>query len=278
MRTFITGKNGFIAQNMIIELKKNGHIVGSSSSNDDITLKLTEFKPDIICHLAMEGIDPDKMVESNILLTHKILEYCRYNPVRKLLIFGSSSEYGRKNHSITETDLLEPTTMYEATKGSATLLSRAYAYTYAVKTVVIRPMSIYGPHEKPYKLMQKLFNKNIQFMNEAYHDWTYIDDFVEGTMKVIEYESDELFDIVNIGIGVQRSNTDVLRITEELMNHSFNLVEDNTRGKSYDSMNWVCDPTHLRTKYGYECKTTLEEGLKKYYDWFKVVYVSRISE
>jgi nucleoside-diphosphate-sugar epimerase len=269
MKFFITGRNGFIAKNMAIRLEKEGHLLGFSSQGDNVTLKLTEFKPDVILHLAMEGRDNDNMVQSNILLTHEILEYCRHNTVRKLVIFGSSSEYGRKNHSITETDLLEPTTMYEATKGSATLLSRAYAYSYGIKTVVIRPMSIYGPHEKPYKLMHKLFDKNIQFMNEAYHDWSYIDDFVEGTMKVTEYESDELFDIVNIGLGVQRSNTDVLRITEKLMNHSFNLVEDNTRGKSYDSMNWVCDPTHLKNKYGYECKTTLEEGLKKYHDWFK---------
>lgn len=269
MKIFVTGRNGFIAQNLIIQLKKDGHIIGSSSQNDDISFKLNEFKPDIICHLAMEGYNADKMVDSNILLTHKILEYCRYNSIKKLLIFGSSSEYGRKKGVITESDLLEPETMYEGTKACATLLSRAYAYTYGIRTVVIRPMSIYGPYEKPHKLMQKLFNKNIQFVNEAFHDWTYIDDFVEGTIKVIEYQTDELFDIVNIGIGVQRSNTDVLRITEELMNHKFDLVIDNSKGKSYDSMNWVCDPTHLKTKYGYECKTTLEEGLIKYYDWLK---------
>ena len=157
MKFFITGRNGFIAKNLAIRLEKEGHLLGFSSQGDNVTLKLTEFKPDIILHLAMEGRDNDNMVQSNILLTHEILEYCRHNTVRKLVVFGSSSEYGRKNHSITETDLLEPTTMYEATKGSATLLSRAYAYTYSIKTVVIRPMSIYGPHEKPYKLMHKLF-------------------------------------------------------------------------------------------------------------------------
>lgn len=269
MKFFITGRNGFIAKNMAIRLLKDNHELGFSSQGDDIIQKLQEFKPDTILHLAMEGHNNDNMVESNILLTHKILEYCRYNKIQKLIVFGSSSEYGRKKHPMTENDVLEPQTMYEATKGSATLLSRAYAYTYGVKTVVIRPMSIYGPHEKPHKLMHRLFSKNIQFMNEAYHDWTYIDDFVEGTMKVIDHESDDVFDIVNIGIGVQRSNTDVLQITEKLMNHTFNLNVDNTKGKSYDSMNWLCDPTHLRDKYGYKCKTTLEEGLAKYYDWFK---------
>ena len=269
MKFFITGRNGFIAKHLIERLEKNGHLIEVSTRGDDVLLKIETFRPDIILHLAAEQDNDDMMVESNILLTHKILEYCRHNTVRKLVIFGSSSEYGRKSCRITETDLLEPTTIYEATKGATTLLSRAYAYTYGIKTFVVRPMTIYGPGEKSHKLMQKLFKKNIQFINDAYHDWTYIDDFVEGTMKVIEYESDELFDIVNIGIGIQRSNKDVLRITEELMNHSFNLMEDNTRGKSYDSMNWVCDPTHLKSKYGYECKTTLEDGISRYYDWFK---------
>jgi nucleoside-diphosphate-sugar epimerase len=268
MRIFVTGRNGFIAQNLIIQFEKNGHIIGSSSQNDDITLKLNEFKPDIICHLAMEGHNADKMVDSNILLTHKILEYCRYNPVKKLLIFGSSSEYGRKKHAITETDLLEPETMYEGTKACATLLSRAYAYTYKIPTAVIRPMSIYGPYEKSYKFMSLLFSNKLKYLNNANHDWTYIDDFVEATIQIMNHKDTDIFDIVNIGLGVQRTNHEVVEIVETLMGKKLDYVEV-SEGKVYDSMNWVCDPSHLKTKYGYECKTSLEEGLKKYYDWFK---------
>jgi UDP-glucuronate 4-epimerase len=216
----------------------------------------------------MEGLNADKMVESNILLTHKILEYCRNNPIQKLLVFGSSSEYGRKTHAITEKDILEPQTMYEATKGCATLLSRAYAYTYKTPTVVIRPISIYGPYEKDFKFMTRLFNKNIKYLNNANHDWTYIDDFVEATIRIMNYKDTDIFDIVNIGMGVQRTNLEVVKIAEEIMGIKLNYQQALT-GKSYDSMNWVCDPTHLKTKYGYECKTTLEEGLSKYYHWLK---------
>lgn len=269
MKVFITGKNGFIAKNLAIRLEKEGHLLGFSSQNDSIRDRLEEFKPDIIMHLAMEGHNDDKMVDSNILLTHAILEYCRHTPIYKLLIFGSSSEYGRKNHPITEKDILEPTTMYEATKGCTTLLSRAYAHLYKIQTVVIRPMSIYGPYEKPHKFMQRLFNKNIQFINNANHDWTYIDDFVDATLSIMNDSSNTLFDIVNIGLGVQRTNHEVLRIVEDLMNYKFNITENDASGKVYDSMNWVCDPEHLKTKYGVECKVTLEEGLARYYEWFK---------
>jgi nucleoside-diphosphate-sugar epimerase len=140
---------------------------------------------------------------------------------------------------------------------------------YKIPTVVIRPMSIYGPYEKTYKFMKRLFNKNIQFINNASHDWTYIDDFVDATICIMNSVTDDIFDIVNIGLGVQRTNHEVVRIVEDLMNYKFNLIEDNSSGKAYDSMNWVCDPTYLKVKHGYECKTTLEDGLTKYYEWFK---------
>jgi nucleoside-diphosphate-sugar epimerase len=242
MKIFITGRNGFIATNLRLRFKKDGHEIGSSSQGDDISSKLNEFRPDVICHLAMEGLNPDKMVESNILLTHKILEYCRHNTIQKLLIFGSSSEYGRKQHAITENDVLEPQTMYEGTKACATLLARSYAYTYKIPTVVIRPMSIYGPHEKDFKFMTRLF---------------------------MNYKDTDIFDIVNIGLGVQRTNREVVQIVESLMGYKFEFPEDDSKGKVYDSMNWVCDPMHLKTKYGFEPKITLEEGLSLHYDWVK---------
>ena len=266
MKIFLTGKNGFLTKNIILQLNNDGHEIGSSSQGDDVINKLSEFRPDIIYHLAVEGFNADKMVDSNILLTHKILEYCRYNPIKKLLVFGSSSEYGRKQTKITEKDLLEPETMYEGTKACATLLSRAYAFTYKIPIVVIRPMSIYGRYDKHHKFIPLLFSNKLKYLNNANHDWTYIDDFVEATIRIMNYESSE-FDIVNIGLGVQRTNFEVVKIAEALMNTKIEYTIAN--GKIDDSMNWVCDPTHLRTKYGYECKTSLEEGLKKYYDWLK---------
>jgi UDP-glucuronate 4-epimerase len=269
MNIFITGRNGFIAQNLHASLENDGYNISTSSKLDDITIKLKESRPDIIIHLATENAkhNPDKMIESNILLTHKILEYCRYNAVKKLLVFGSSSEYGRKTHPLTETDLLEPETIYEGTKACASILARVYAYSYNIPTIVVRPMSVYGPHDKEYMFISRLFNKNIEFLNNGLHDWTYIDDVVEATIRIMNHRDTDIFDIVNIGIGVQRTNKEVVEIVEKLMNTKIDYTIAD--GKVYDSMNWVCDPSHLKTKYGYECKTTLEEGLKKYYDWFK---------
>jgi UDP-glucuronate 4-epimerase len=159
--------------------------------------------------------------------------------------------------------------MYEGTKAAASLLARSYAYTYNIPTVVIRPLSIYGPYEKQHKLMSMIFSNNLMYLNGANHDWTYIDDFVEATVRIIDHPS-EIFDIVNIGLGVQRSNHEVVQIAESLIGSKivYKYVNGNL-GLGSDSQMWVCDPTHLKTKYGFTPSITLEEGMKRYYEWFK---------
>jgi nucleoside-diphosphate-sugar epimerase len=269
MKIFVTGRRGFIAKNLIQRLEKEGHAIKSSSQGDPIVDLLTEFSPEIIIHLATEGTNPDKMMEGNILLTHTILEYCRTHPIKKLLVFGSSSEYGKKTHPLTEKDTLDPHTIYEGTKACSSLLAQSYAYTYKIPTVLIRPLSIYGPNEKSHRLMTRVFSNTLKCMNDAYHDWTYIDDFINATVKIIEYDGGDVFDSVNIGLGIQRSNHEVIQIAEKLMGRKIQYTPtEKALGQGSDSFMWVCDPAHLITKYGFTPTITLEEGMRLHYEWF----------
>ena len=269
MKIFVTGRRGFIAVNLIQRLQKEGHTIKSSSQGDPIVDLLTEFSPEIIIHLATEGTNPDKMMEGNILLTYTILEYCRTHPIKKLLVFGSSSEYGKKTHPLTEKDTLDPHTIYEGTKACSSLLAQSYACTYKIPTVLIRPLSIYGPNEKSHRLMTRVFSNKLQFLNQAYHDWTYIDDFINATVKIMEYDGGDVFDSVNIGLGIQRSNHDVIQIAEKLMGQKIQYTPiEQALGQGSDSFMWVCDPAHLITKYGFTPTITLEEGMRLHYEWF----------
>ena len=262
-------RHGFIAKNLIQSLEKEGYTIKSSSQGDPIIDLLTEFSPEIIIHLATEVANADKMMEGNILLTHTILEYCRTHPIKKLLVFGSSSEYGKKTHPLTEKDTLDPHTIYEGTKACSSLLAQSYAYTYKIPTVLIRPLSIYGPNEKSHRLMTRVFSNKLQFLNQAYHDWTYIDDFINATVKIMEYDGGDVFDSVNIGLGIQRSNHDVIQIAEKLMDQKIQYTPiEQALGQGSDSFMWVCDPAHLITKYGYTPTITLEEGMRLHYEWF----------
>jgi len=268
MKIFITGKNGFIAQYLIKRLYNDDHIIETSSKGDDICLKLSIFSPDIIIHLAAELYIEDKMVESNILYTHKILEYCRKNPLKYLYIVGSSSEYGRKETHIKETDVLEPNTIYEGTKACSTLLSRVYSYTYNIPTTIIRPFSVYGAGEKPNKFLQIVFSKKLKYINNANHDWIYIDDFIDAFILIMNYKESTLFNIINIGSGVQTTNKTMLHIAENIMNYKFEYIIQDT-GKVYDSLNWVSDSTLLNKKYNFYPKYTIIDGMTKYYEEFK---------
>lgn len=268
MKIFITGKNGFIAQHLIKRLLNDRYIIDTSSKEDDITLKLNSFSPDIIIHLAAELYDQDKMVESNILLTHKILEYCRMNPLKRLFIVGSSSEYGRKTVPMKESDILEPETIYEGTKACASLLSRSYSITYNIPTTIVRPFSVYGPGEKSNKFLQIVFSKKLRYINNANHDWIYIDDFIDAFIVIMNYNETNIFNIINIGSGIQYTNKSILTIAENIMNYRFEAVQQDV-GKSYDSLNWVCDPTLLNQKYEFYPKYTIQEGIQKYYEEFK---------
>lgn len=269
MKIFVTGRRGFIAKNLIQRLEKEGHAIKSSSQGDPIVDLLTEFSPEIIIHLATEGTNPDKMMEGNILLTHTILEYCRTHPIKKLLVFGSSSEYGKKTHPLTEKDTLDPHTIYEGTKACSSLLAQSYAYTYKIPTVLIRPLSIYGPNEKSHRLMTRVFSNTLKCMNDAYHDWTYIDDFINATVKIMMYDNKDIFDSVNIGLGIQRSNHEVIQIAEKLMGRKIQYTPtEKALGQGSDSFMWVCDPAHLITKYGFTPTITLEEGMRLHYEWF----------
>jgi UDP-glucuronate 4-epimerase len=267
MKIFITGRSGFIAKNLINALTPH-HVIGSSSRDDDVTLSLMTFSPDIICHLAAESYDIDKMVEANVLLTHSILEYCRKYPVKKLILFGSSSEYGQKDHPLTEQDSLEPRTIYEGTKAAASMLARAYAHTYAIPTILVRPLSIYGPHEHPNKLMTRLFSGRITRLNNAMHDWTYIDDFIEAVLVLINNPLPYIFDTVNVGLGVQRSNYDVLLNAESILGRKIPVeMQSGAMGVGSDSQMWVCDPAYLKTRYEFTPSITLEDGMRRQYEW-----------
>jgi nucleoside-diphosphate-sugar epimerase len=260
----ITGINGFISQHLYNSLKETNEIFGTTKEDSaNISQILQEKTPKIIFHVGAEIYDQDKMFESNVILTYKILEYCKTAAnLQKLVIIGSSSEYGRKTKPMSEDDSLEPETIYEGTKSACTMLARSYAHTYKIPILIIRPFTIYGPLEKPNKFLQILFTKmknkerNIS-VSEGVHDYVYIDDFINAIIK-ITYENKERFDIVNIGSGIQTSNQEVVETFQKVTGYKFERYYKK-ESKSYDSTNWVCDTNKLNQYY--KTKISLEEGI-----------------
>ncbi len=265
MKTLVTGRNGFIARHLIPRLQHNSHEVQTTDRNTDVIQLLKEYKPEIIFHLGAELKNDEMMFEVNIGLTMVLIEWCKLSKRTKLILFGSSSEYGRSNKPRAETDCPLPDTIYEGTKAATAMLARAWAHTYKIRITFIRPFTVYGHDEKPSKLTSILIRKwkdgSILNLGEGMHDYIYIDDFIDALIVVTFWNETDFFNLVNIGSGKQTSNSDFVRLFQKELGYAYpvNLVES---GHSYDSMNWLADVNLLKEKYGVSVGS-VESGLER---------------
>ena len=269
MKVLVTGRNGFIARHLLPRL--GDHEICTTGREDDLVQILDNFKPELIFHLGAELSDESFMFNTNVVQTLGILEWLRDNTYSKLILFGSSSEYGRSMKPMAETDALKPDTIYEGTKAAAAMLARAWSKTWGLKVTLIRPFTIYGPDEKSNKLTQILLrkyrDKSVLKITEGVHDYTYVDDFVDATLRVAFWEEIDNYNSVNIGSGVQKTNAEFIRAFQKEIGYTY-PVELTENPKSYDSNNWVADISVLKNKYGFEV-CPFESGLKRLAVFFK---------
>src|SRR5690554_7616409 len=169
------------------------------------------YKPDIVANLAAQaGVrysieNPDISIQRNIIGFYNILEACRYYPVDHLLYASSSSVYGaNKKVPFAESDFVDnPVSLYTATKKSNELMAYTYSHLYDIPATGLRFFTVYGPMGRPdmaYFIFTdkyfkgetiKIFN-NGDFENDMYRDFTYIDDIVEGIIRVIDKEPNDV--------------------------------------------------------------------------------------
>jgi len=262
MKVLVTGKNGFIARHLVEKLILSGHDVRSVirvTPSGMVTI-LDEFKPQIIYHLGAELKDSHEMFDSNVVLTYAIIEWCIKNPVERLVLFGSSSEYGNVNKPRAERDLPLPTNMYEATKTATAMLARGAAYQYKIPTMFIRPFTIYGEDEKPSKLTQILFQKmkdgTVLKLTDGFHDYMYIDDFVDILLEVVTQGPIEQFTLLNIGTGWQTTNIQFVNTFQNVTGYKFpvEIVE------GVGPPSWMADTALLESKF--KINLTVARNLK----------------
>lgn len=265
-RILVTGKNGFIARHLIKQIESESIVkaVGKVTSEEMVSV-LFQFKPEIIFHLGAELKNSYEMFETNVVLTHTIIEWCKANPITLLVLFGSSSEYGNVHKARSEKDLPLPTNMYEATKSATAMLARGAAYQYNIPTLFIRPFTIYGEDEKPTKLTQILFQKmkdgSVLKLTDGFHDYMYIDDFVDILLKVISKLDENKFTLLNIGTGWQTTNIQFVNTFQKVTGYKFpvEIVE------GVGPPTWMADTALLEGKFkiNLESARNLESGIRR---------------
>uniref|UniRef100_A0A6M3IR91 Putative NADH dehydrogenase n=1 Tax=viral metagenome TaxID=1070528 RepID=A0A6M3IR91_9ZZZZ len=281
-RCLITGSSGFIG-NAICERLKAGYDILPLKQEDyylpDFKSRLEEFNPQIIIHAAAYGNhssqqDEMEMFEANVVKTLFLLHATKDIPYEAFINFGTSSEYGKKQIPMAETDLLEPVTLYGATKAAGTMLCRGFAKKYNKPIVTVRPFSVYGPGEADFRFIPTVVRslvRNEEFNLEpaAFHDWIYIDDLVEGVLTIIDKAKILSGIAVNIGMGKQYSNKEVVSMLEFISGKKAKIKEMPMRFN--DSPVWVAN-NNLLILCGWKPNVDLMVGLKRTYQYYKRLY------
>lgn len=222
--------------------------------------------------------NPYAYVESNVVGFVNLLECCRHYPVRHLLYASSSSVYGGNTKvPFSETDSVDnPVSLYAATKKSGELMAHVYAKLYKVPSTGLRFFTVYGPWGRP-DMAPMLFTKAILagepikvFNNgDLSRDFTYIDDIVEGVMRILcRVPSGEVpTDIYNIGCGHPLPLMEFIHTLEDALGKKAQMTMlPMQKGDVYTT---YADTTKLQKAVGYHPETSLKEGIIRFVAWYK---------
>lgn len=284
--------------NRINELDKDNRytfIKGDISDKEFIDNLFKENKFDIVVNLAAQAgvrysIDhPDVYIESNIIGFYNILEACRYNPVEHLVYASSSSVYGGNTKIPFSTDdkVDNPVSLYAATKKTDELLAHAYSKLYQIPTTGLRFFTVYGPSGRPdmayFSFTNKLVNnEKIKIFNygNCQRDFTYVDDIVEGVLRVMDSKPENNYKIYNIGNNHPENLMDFVKTLGEC------LIEEGVLAKDFNIEDYMelvpmqkgdvpvtyADVSELEKNFNFKPNTSLKEGLSKFAKWYKSYY------
>ncbi len=260
---------------------------------------------DIVVNLAAQAgvrysIDhPDVYIESNIIGFYNILEACRHNPVEHLVYASSSSVYGgnKKVPFSTDDRVDHPVSLYAATKKSDELLAHAYSKLYDIPSTRLRFFTVYGPAGRPdmfyFSATKRLAaGRKIQIFNygDMKRDFTYIDDIVEGIVRVMQGAPEKAtgadglpvppYAVYNIGGGQPENLLDYIStLQEELVRAGILPADYDFEGhrelvgmQAGDVPVTYADSAALEADYGFTPKIGIREGLRHFAEWYKAYY------
>src|SRR5690554_720156 len=236
--------------------------------------------------------NPDTYINSNVIGFYNILEMCRKYPVKHLVYASSSSVYGANDKvPFEETDFVDhPVSLYAATKKSNELMGYTYSHLYNIPATGLRFFTVYGPMGRPdmayFGFVDKYFNNqkisifnNGDFENDMYRDFTYIDDIVEGIIRVIDkvpIEIKPMHRVLNIGNNSPEKLMYFINTLEETL--SISLGEKIVFEKVYEPIKkGDVHKTYASTKLledlvGFKPKTSIKDGLQRFTDWYVKYY------
>ena len=287
-------------------------IKGSIADKSLVDKIFDEYQPQIVVNLAAQAgvrysiTNPDAYIESNLIGFYNILEACRHSydegreGVKHLVYASSSSVYGsnKKVPYSTDDKVDNPVSLYAATKKSNELMAHAYSKLYDIPSTGLRFFTVYGPAGRPdmayFGFTDKLLRgERIKIFNygNCKRDFTYVDDIVEGVMRVMakaperKVGEDGLpvppYKVYNIGNNHPENLLDFVQILQEELiragvlpaDYDFEAHKELVPMQLGDVAVTYADTSALERDFGFKPSTPLREGLRKFAGWYKDFYM-----
>ena len=287
-------------------------IKGSIADKSLVDKIFDEYQPQIVVNLAAQAgvrysiTNPDAYIESNLIGFYNILEACRHSydegreGVKHLVYASSSSVYGsnKKVPYSTDDKVDNPVSLYAATKKSNELMAHAYSKLYDIPSTGLRFFTVYGPAGRSdmayFGFTDKLLRgERIKIFNygNCKRDFTYVDDIVEGVMRVMakaperKVGEDGLpvppYKVYNIGNNHPENLLDFVQILQEELiragvlpaDYDFEAHKELVPMQLGDVSVTYADTSALERDFGFKPSTPLREGLRKFAGWYKDFYM-----
>lgn len=262
-------------------------------------------KPHIVVNLAAQAgvrysiTNPGAYIESNLIGFYNILEACRHNAVEHLVYASSSSVYGsnKKVPYSTDDKVDNPVSLYAATKKSNELMAHSYSKLYNIPSTGLRFFTVYGPAGRPDMAYFGFTNKlvkgdKIQIFNygNCKRDFTYVDDIVEGIIRVMQHAPEKAngedglpippYKVYNIGNNQPENLLDFVTILQEELlragvlpqDYDFEAHKELVPMQPGDVPITYADTTPLEQDFGFKPSTSLREGLRAFAEWYAKYY------
>lgn len=287
-------------------LGKDWTFVHDSIANKEAVEEIfSKNKISVVVNLAAQAgvrysiTNPDAYIQSNLIGFYNILEACRHHEVDHLVYASSSSVYGsnKKVPYSTDDKVDNPVSLYAATKKSNELMAHAYSKLYNIPSTGLRFFTVYGPAGRPdmayFGFTNKLVNgETIKIFNygNCKRDFTYIDDIVEGIVRVMQHAPEKQngedglpippYKVYNIGNSHPENLLDFVTILQEELiragvlpeNYDFEAHKKLVPMQPGDVPVTYADTTPLEEDFGYKPDTSLRDGLRAFAQWYKGFY------
>lgn len=280
-------------------------IEDSIANRDAVEYIFTTYKPALVVNLAAQAgvrysiTNPDSYIMSNMFGFYNLLEACRHHEVEHFVYASSSSVYGsnKKVPYSTDDKVDNPVSLYAATKKSNELMVHAYSKLYNIPSTGLRFFTVYGPAGRPdmayFGFTNKLREgKTIEIFNygNCKRDFTYIDDIVEGVIRVMQHAPEKHngedglpippYKVYNIGNNKPENLLDFVQILQEELinagvlpkNYDFEAHKKLVPMQPGDVPVTYADTTPLEEDFGFKPSTSLRDGLRNFARWYAEYY------